>query len=258
MSLGFKPTFSPTFSGKGDESVDNFLLQCKHAWSGTTFHSSHERNEARAAILHLGVTGEAKVFIKSLPELEYYNFEILSSKLKEHFSQRQSMENRGLILGRMMALKQGSKTLEEYADAGREIRNEAPAKDQEILTDRWIAGLADKNLRMNVRLSNYTAKQNDSVNPMHLEQCISAAIYLKGEERYEEPEPSARSQDNRMMEMMEMIQGLQKEIKDMKLQSMEFGEAQMQQNQQLKNPLGIQIHLHRWLDPKDDVIPDSK
>lgn len=255
MLLGSKHAFSPTFSGKGDESVGMFLLQCKHAWSGMPFSHNEERSEARATTLHLGVTGEARVFIKSLPEGECYNFEILSSKLKERFPQRQPMGKRGLILSRMMALKQDSKTLEQYADAGREIVNEAPTEDQEVLADRWIAGLANKNLRMNVKSSNYTAKQNGSAKPMHLEQCISAAIYLKGEEEYEESETSAQSQESKMMEM---IQNLQKEIKELKLQSMELVEAQMQQNQQLKNPLGVQIHLHRWLDPKDDVIPEGK
>lgn len=258
MSLGSKHAFSPTFSGKGDECVDIFLLQCKHAWSGMYFSHNEEKSEARATTLHLGVTGEARVFIKSLPEGECYDFEILSSKLKERFPQRQPMEKRGLILSRMIALKQESKSLEEYADAGREIGNEAPTEDQEVLADRWIAGLANKNLRMNVKSSNYTAKQNDSAKPMHLEQCISAAIYLKGEEEYEESETSAQSQESKMMEMMEMIQDLQKEIKQLKLQSMELVEAQMQQNQQLKNPLGVQIHLHRWLDPKDYVIPEGK
>ncbi|KAJ5914503.1 hypothetical protein N7504_003386 [Penicillium tannophilum] len=227
MSLGFNPAFSPTFSGKGDESVDIFLLQCKHAWSGMSFCYDEEKSEARATTLHLGVKGEARVFIQSLPKVEYYDFEILSSKLKERFSQRQAVENRGLILGRMMALKQGSKTLEEYADAGREIRNEVPAKDQEMLTDRWIAGLADKNLRMNVKSLNYTAKQNDFADPMHLEQCISAVIYLKGEEEYEESETSAQSQKSKLMEMMEMIQDMQKEITELKLQCMEIVEEQM-------------------------------
>ncbi|KAJ5994138.1 hypothetical protein N7451_009862 [Penicillium sp. IBT 35674x] len=78
--------------------------------------------------------------------VEHYNFETLSSKLEERLPQRQPLENRGLILSRMMALKQGSKTLEEDADAGRAISNEAPAEDQEVLADRWIAGLADKSL----------------------------------------------------------------------------------------------------------------
>lgn len=159
------------------------------------FSHNEEKSEARATTLHLGVTGEARVFIKSLPEGECYNFEILSSELKERFPQRQPMGKRGLILSRMMALKQESKNLEQYADAGREIGNEAPTEDQEVLADRWIAGLANKNLRMNVKSSNYTAKQNGSAKPMHLEQCISAAIYLKGEEEYEEPETSAQSQE---------------------------------------------------------------
>lgn len=103
--------------------------------------------------------------------------------------------------------------------------------------------------KINVKIQNYAAKQSVSAKPMHLEQCIAADF--KAKDVNEIPEWSARSQESRMMEM---IQDLQKHMQDLKLQSIKLEDAQLQQNQQLRNQVGVQVRLQRWLDPKNYSI----
>lgn len=87
--------------------------------------------------LYTGLEGAAKDFAMGLSQEVWHDFQKLAQKLQERFPFRGRIVNQTELFMKIMDLKQGSRTFDEYVN----LLHSADSGYTDLIIDRWLAGL---------------------------------------------------------------------------------------------------------------------
>lgn len=135
-----------TFSGRPGEDVEIYIRQCKLQWMGVQLDET-DRNEAIATTIYTGCRDSAARFVQTLSREEKDSWKILSEKLKARFPELECEDNAERAITRLTELRQGSQSLLKYAEFALEIDDQIPSNLRPALVNRFVDGLADKQLQ---------------------------------------------------------------------------------------------------------------
>lgn len=132
-----------TFSGLPGERVKYFLVMCKVTWVNIGL-SKNDLNDAQVASVIYGTRGAAKQFVAGLGDETVSSFARLSDALTRRFPYIKPYGERyDVILREASQLKQGNKTIEEYAAEGKMFCERLQFEYNLSVSVFWIQGLAN-------------------------------------------------------------------------------------------------------------------
>lgn len=121
-----------------------------------------------------GLNGAVLKFVKRLPEEVILDYEKLSAVLWKRFPYRQVYTSPVPL--RILRIKQGSQTLEQYCEEFFDLNSQSSDKETEWLCKSWVKGLNSSSMKN--MFDNHHFNENEKGNSLTAEKTIYAARYM--------------------------------------------------------------------------------
>ena len=185
---------APSFAGLPGEVVDVYISLCKFYWAGRGL-TADELHEARGATLRGGLTGAAAAFASTLDTTVQLHFGALSERLKKQFPFKRRPLNDHETINKLMTLRQGEKTLDDYCEEAMTLKQLLSANLDGLLAHKWAAGLVSEEVAEEIFEKLFEWGQMDPQQPnratkfLDITRAIHYARFPLSSTGYEEPDP---------------------------------------------------------------------
>ncbi|KAL3247644.1 hypothetical protein ABHI18_012339, partial [Aspergillus niger] len=217
----------PTFTGRAGENVNLYIDQCELMWLSAGL-SDEDRPRAIATTLMAGLRNGALRYANTLEVEVQKDWNKLSNCLKTRFPLPKKQELVRDAMRQVTALRQGQRTLKEYAEEALEVSHMLSSKERDLLmstvVDAFIEGLNRESAKDTLHaVVRERARREENVS---LEDVIDIAEGVIRDGSKREQITGVKTKDERMIDALESI--------TQRLEKMELSQGQRSQTSQFQ------------------------
>ena len=164
----------PTFLGSATEAVDVYINKYKF-YQVSCGLSADKLSEARGTTLYRGLTGAIEEYTLTLDIEEQLDFDKLSAKLRERFPFKKREVDRMDTINKVMALKQGNKSFEEYIDKAFKLKPLLGNDIESLLAQRQVNGLRSESIAIAIAIQQALQAEKDKTKPTRAPRKLNIA-----------------------------------------------------------------------------------